>query len=179
MRTEPEPAELAAIPPSAWRARLERLFARDAGPALELIATTEHIFAPWGTYDLRTVPHWHSARAVIIGDAAHATSPSSGQGASMAIEDAVTLARCLRDIPESATALQSYQRLRRDRVERVVQQGRRNGSGKAIGAIVRDAMLPLVLRRFATPQSQAWMFDHRIDFDAPVDVGPVGQTDRS
>jgi hypothetical protein len=32
-----------------------------------------------------------------LGDAAHATSPSSGQGASLAIEDAVVLAKCLRD----------------------------------------------------------------------------------
>ena len=35
---------------------------------------------------------------IIVGDAAHATSPSSGQGASMAIEDAVVLAKCLRDL---------------------------------------------------------------------------------
>jgi 2-polyprenyl-6-methoxyphenol hydroxylase-like FAD-dependent oxidoreductase len=36
---------------------------------------------------------------IVIGDAAHATSPSSGQGASMAIEDAVVLAKCVRDLP--------------------------------------------------------------------------------
>jgi len=35
----------------------------------------------------------------IIGDAAHAPSPTSGQGASLACEDAVILAKCLRDLP--------------------------------------------------------------------------------
>ena len=36
---------------------------------------------------------------VLVGDAVHAASPASGQGASMAFEDAVTLARCLRTAP--------------------------------------------------------------------------------
>ena len=40
---------------------------------------------------------WHRGRMVVIGDAAHVTSPSSGQGASLAIEDALILAQCLRD----------------------------------------------------------------------------------
>ena len=35
---------------------------------------------------MRSVPVWHDDRMVIIGDAAHATSPSAGQGASMALE---------------------------------------------------------------------------------------------
>jgi flavin-dependent dehydrogenase len=37
----------------------------------------------------------------VVGDAAHATSPSSGQGASMAIEAGVVLAECLRDLPDA------------------------------------------------------------------------------
>jgi 2-polyprenyl-6-methoxyphenol hydroxylase-like FAD-dependent oxidoreductase len=35
---------------------------------------------------------------VIVSDAAHAPSPSAGQGAPMAAEDAVVLAKCLRDL---------------------------------------------------------------------------------
>ena len=72
---------------------------------------------------------------VIIGDAVHATSPSSGQGASMAIEDAVVLAKCLRDIPDTAAAFASFKKLRRERVERVVKHGKRSGDGKAPGRI--------------------------------------------
>ena len=41
-------------------------------------------------------PVWGTRAAVLIGDAAHAMTPNLGQGASMAIEDAVVLAHCLR-----------------------------------------------------------------------------------
>nr|WP_244420824.1 FAD-dependent monooxygenase [Mesorhizobium japonicum] len=39
------------------------------------------------------LPQWHTDRVVVLGDAAHAVAPHSGQGASMAIEDAVVLGR--------------------------------------------------------------------------------------
>ena len=45
------------------------------------------------------VPVWHRGRMVLVGDSAHAPSSSSGQGASLAIESAIVLARCLRDLP--------------------------------------------------------------------------------
>src|SRR4029453_11472758 len=87
---------------------------------------------PWDTFDLRRVPVWRTGRAVLVGDAAHAVAPSSGQGASMAIEDAVVLGRCLTagDIP---AALAEYERRRRTRVEKVVAVARRNRSGKTAG----------------------------------------------
>ena len=70
---------------------------------------------------------------VIIGDAAHAPSPSSGQGASMAAEDAVVLAKSLRDMPDIPRALDAYERQRRQRVERIVAQGARTSSAKTAG----------------------------------------------
>jgi 2-polyprenyl-6-methoxyphenol hydroxylase-like FAD-dependent oxidoreductase len=163
--SEPGRAELAAITPGAWRAELNDLFAHDEGPMLELIAATPDIFRPWNTYDFPRVPTWHDDRTIIIGDAAHATSPSAGQGASMAIEDAVTLSRCLRESPSPAEAFAAYERERRERVEKVVAFGKRNGTGKAagpVGARIRDAMMPYILRKFATPESQSWLLDHRV-----------------
>ena len=49
----------------------------------------------------RMDPSWCDGRVVLIGDAAHATSPNMAQGASMALEDALVLARMLR-APRSA-----------------------------------------------------------------------------
>src|SRR3712207_668033 len=95
---EPTGAELAAIGTEQWREMLMDLFAGDDSPAVEIIRSTPGKLAGWATYDLPSVPTWHRGSLVIIGDAAHATAPSSGQGASMAIEDAVVLARCLRDV---------------------------------------------------------------------------------
>jgi energy-coupling factor transporter ATP-binding protein EcfA2 len=51
------------------------------------------------THSLPHLPVWHTGRMIVIGDAAHAPTPSSGQGASLAIEDAVVLAKRLRDLP--------------------------------------------------------------------------------
>ncbi|MGY1700705.1 FAD-dependent monooxygenase [Geodermatophilus sp. SYSU D00766] len=54
------------------------------------------------------MPTWHRDGMVLVGDAVHAASPASGQGASMAFEDAVTLARCLRDLPRAEDACAAY-----------------------------------------------------------------------
>ena len=165
---EPTPQELAAITPEQWRARLAALFKDDTGPMLDIIAATGQILAGWNTYDFPTVPRWCNDRMVIVGDAAHATSPSSGQGASMAIEDAVVLAKCLRDVPDLSCAFAAFERARRERVERVVAQGRRNGSGKApgvFGAYVRDLVLPIVMRQVTKRNALAWMHDHRLTWD--------------
>ena len=153
--------------PDTWRSYLIDLFAGDALPAAAIIRATDVAIGPWNTDDLRRVPVWHSGRVVLAGDAAHAVAPSAGQGASMAIEDAVVLGRCLAERPgDLPGALGEYERIRRPRVEKVVAVGRRNGSGKAagpIGAAVRDAMLPFFLKmayRGGNPQS--WILDHRV-----------------
>jgi len=160
------PVEADEWTPASWRAELLELFAGDAVPAAELIRASDEIVGPWNTWDLPRVPVWRDDRTILIGDAAHAVSPSSGQGASMAIEDAVTLGRCLRARSDIAGALTDYERLRRDRVEKVVAYGRRSGSTKTagpIGAAFRDAMMPLVMRLlYRKGDPQAWITSHRI-----------------
>jgi hypothetical protein len=51
-----------------------------------------------------SVPGGHRDRLVLVGDAVHAPSNSSGQGASLAIESAIELVYCLRDLPDAPTA---------------------------------------------------------------------------
>ena len=157
-----------------WRSWLLELFADDKGPATGLIASGELQLMGDNTHDLPSVPVWHNGRMIVIGDAAHAPSPSSGQGASMAIEDAVVLAQCLRDVPDIGTAFVTFDQRRRRRVERIVAQGARSSSSKAagpIGRIVRDRTLPLIFRYLVTEQSQAWIYDHHIDWERPVSAG--------
>ncbi|MFL6249694.1 MAG: FAD-dependent monooxygenase, partial [Actinomycetes bacterium] len=166
-------AERAATSPEQWRRQLVELFAGDHGPAGDLIAAGTLELAGDSTHDLPSVPTWHRGPMVIVGDAAHAPSPTSGQGASMAAEDAVVLAKCLRDLPEIPQALAAYERLRRRRVERIVAQGARTGSAKTpgpVGRVVRDLALPLVFRFLVTERSTAWIYNHHIDWDTPVQV---------
>jgi 2-polyprenyl-6-methoxyphenol hydroxylase-like FAD-dependent oxidoreductase len=90
--------------------RLIEWFARDRGPAAELIAGGELQLATDNTHHLPNVPRWHRASMAIIGDAAHAPSPSSGQGASMAIEDGVVLAQCLKEVRGIDAAFTTFER---------------------------------------------------------------------
>jgi 2-polyprenyl-6-methoxyphenol hydroxylase-like FAD-dependent oxidoreductase len=165
------PAERAATSAEQWQARLVELFAGDAGPASDLIAAGALELAGDSTHDLPSVPTWHRGPMVIVGDAAHAPSPTSGQGASMAAEDGVVLAKCLRDLPDLPRALAAYEDLRRSRVERIVAQGARTGSAKTpgpVGRVLRDLALPLVFRFLVTERSMGWIYDSHIDWDAPV-----------
>jgi FAD-dependent urate hydroxylase len=163
------PAERAATTAEQWRRQLVELFTGDAGPARDLIADGHLELAGDSTHDLPSVPTWHRGPMVILGDAAHAPSPTSGQGASMAAEDAVVLAKSLRDLPDIPRALAAYEGLRRRRVERIVAQGKRTGSAKTpgpVGRVVRDLALPLVFKLLVTERSMAWIYDHHLDWDA-------------
>ena len=124
---------------TAWRGRLVDLLRADPGPAAELVADGELDLAGHDTVDLPAVPTWHDGRCILIGDAVHAPAPSSGQGAGMALEDAVVLARHLRHVrgDRLAGALDDYEAERRRRVERIVAQGRRTSSTKTSSPRVR------------------------------------------
>ena len=105
----------------------EALLARYAAfpdPVRELIRHTppESIIRT-DLFDLKPLKRWWVDRIVLVGDAAHAMTPNLGQGAAQAMEDAWVLAEALaqnkKDIPR---ALETYERRRRERVERVVKQ---------------------------------------------------------
>jgi FAD-dependent urate hydroxylase len=165
-------AEREATTEEQWRRQLIDLFAADRGPATELIAAGRLQLAGDNTHDLPKVPTWRRGPMVIIGDAAHAPSPTSGQGASMAAEDAVVLAKCLRDLPDVPRALAAYEGLRRRRVERIVADGARTGRTKTQGPVGRalsGILLPLVFRFLVTEKSRAWIYGHHLDWDAPVE----------
>lgn len=71
-------------------------------------------------YDFRPIDKWFNGRIVLIGDAAHATTPNLGQGASQAIEDAYVLAGCLHSKDSIDLAFESYQSMRIKRAKKIV-----------------------------------------------------------
>jgi FAD-dependent urate hydroxylase len=165
---EPARAELAGTSTEEWRRHLLELFAGDLPLITEIIQATDSEIGAYTVHDLGAIPTWHRSPVALVGDAAHATSPNAGQGASLAMEDALVLAKCLRDLPDVAQAFAAYERLRRERAEKVVAYSRRLGQTKMvsspIGIRIRDLVMPFALRRFANPRAHAWLYTYHVDW---------------
>jgi 2-polyprenyl-6-methoxyphenol hydroxylase-like FAD-dependent oxidoreductase len=108
-------------------------------------ATDERAFVRQDIYDLKPVQTWGKGRVTLLGDAAHATTPTLGQGGCMAIEDSVVLARELSANGNVPAALQRYAEKRRNRANGIVRSARRQGylyhGSNPIVGVVRDVFL--------------------------------------
>jgi 2-polyprenyl-6-methoxyphenol hydroxylase-like FAD-dependent oxidoreductase len=154
-----------------WITLLSAAFAEDRTPARDFISRTNpsDLVVVGPVENMPKVPNWSRGRMVLIGDAAHAPSSSSGQGASLAIESAIELAQCLRDLPVEC-ALAAYETLRRPRVERVIAETTRTNSSKTAGPIGRviNSLVMRVVTKLVKPEKLAWMFQYPIDWDRRV-----------
>ena len=85
-----------------------------------LIEAAEDI-TKWPLFYRDPLPVWSHGRIVLLGDACHPMKPHMAQGAAMAIEDGVMLARCLEEAGTSdyGTAFKLYEANRRGRASRV------------------------------------------------------------
>ncbi|HEY1669079.1 MAG TPA: FAD-dependent monooxygenase [Trebonia sp.] len=81
-----------------------------------------------GIYFRDPLETWGSDRVTLLGDAAHPAPPSAGQGAGMALEDAVMLAACLRraGTGNERAALREYEFRRQSRTRRMLESSRVN-----------------------------------------------------
>lgn len=168
----PTRKELQAISASEWRQTVDGLYRRDPEPVPEIVRRTEGEIGVYPIYDMLTQPAWYGGRAVLIGDAIHAVSPNAGQGASLALEDAIALAQCLRDIGGVENAFARFQQLRKERVERIVSYSRQIGQRKhatnPVQVFFRDLLLPHFLKA-AGKQSLSWLYDYRIDWNDKIE----------
>jgi 2-polyprenyl-6-methoxyphenol hydroxylase-like FAD-dependent oxidoreductase len=165
---EPAHGEVQATDPEEWRRRLLGLFADDAGPAVRLIEATPQLSPASPIHAIAHLPAWHRDRMIVIGDAAHAPSPTSGQGASLSLEDAVVLAQCLRDLPTPAAAFARFEAARRRRAERIVRWAARISSSKAagpVGRVIRDALMPMFMKMAATSPMMKEIYGYRLEWD--------------
>ena len=94
----------------AWRDRVLALEPR-AEPILDSIDDLQSVL--FSRYrDVAMYP-WHAERIVFLGDAAHAMSPQLGQGANLALIDAVALADAMAAHDHIGEALAAYSQQRR------------------------------------------------------------------
>ncbi len=90
---------------------------------------------------------WSRGSVVLIGDAAHATSPNMAEGAAMALEDAVVLAESLVAAPDLAEGITVFQERRRSRTAWVREQTHRRDRARALPPLVRNKVLARFGRR--------------------------------
>ncbi len=75
----------------------------------------------WALLGREPLARYSVGRVTLVGDAAHPTLPMLAQGANMAIEDGMVLARCLKAAGEDVeSGLQRYDAARLDRTARLV-----------------------------------------------------------
>ncbi|MBM7775394.1 2-polyprenyl-6-methoxyphenol hydroxylase-like FAD-dependent oxidoreductase [Actinokineospora baliensis] len=164
-------AEARAVPTEDWLRHLRTAHEGDH-PAERVLAGARDLQVIGALEILPDVEHWYRGRMVLVGDAAHAPSPSSGQGVSITAESAVQLARCLRDIADLPGAFAAYERLRRARVNKIIAGARRTNNSKAAGPVARAVgrvLAPVLSRTVFTPRRIFGdVHAHTIDWEARV-----------
>jgi salicylate hydroxylase len=151
--TAPEPPG----PDAAGLDALTRLYAAE-DQAVRILRAAGTVHGVTRHHVLAPVSRWHDDRVVLVGDAAHPVG--SGQGASMAIEDAIVLAQQLQQASSVAAALTGYDERRRARVEKMARTAASNRDAKVAGPVaarVRNLMMPLLFGRFYE-KATAWLY---------------------
>jgi len=125
-------------PDGDWRA----LFADFAGPVPALLEQgADAYFAALEEID---DTDWARPHAVLIGDAAHACSPSMAQGGAMALEDTLVLAELLAGAADRAAvpaAVSAYRDRRVARIQWVLAQNHRRDKTRTLPAALRNFVL--------------------------------------
>lgn len=158
--------------------RLRRRFADFGGIVQEYLAaleSDEQIHC--GPVDWIALDKWHSGRVVLIGDAAHASSPMMGQGGCMAMEDACVLVESLRQSTTLAEALDVYRARRWPRVDWVRQESQAVAQSFRLASAVRNDALrnrgeQVFQRRFAPLLVARKAAPRRVINERPLNVEP-------
>ncbi|WP_328973773.1 FAD-dependent oxidoreductase [Streptomyces sp. NBC_00239] len=163
-------------PPGAWPAKgpadaLRDLRAATADwdpPVVRLLhATAAADTVVTDIHDRDPAPRWTDGRLALLGDAAHPMVPALGQGANMALEDAVVLARAVAAHPgDVPRALAAYERERLPRTSAVVLRSRAQGAvdqgDGAAAELHRNRLVREQGRKDTrTEDIHAWHPDHR------------------
>lgn len=110
---------------------------------------------------------WFDGRIVLLGDAAHAMPPNTGQGANSALVDAAVLLDALRHSPDLSAALAAYEARRRPAVRKVATLSARLGMlaerTHPVVRRLRDGLLMPLLDRVASPKTNALLLQESPD----------------
>jgi salicylate hydroxylase len=157
----PQEPHLSDVSDQAWLDRLAGLF-RHEQQAQAVVEANTRLHHPTRMHVLAPVRTWHRDRIVLLGDAAHPVG--AGQGAAMAIEDAVVLAQNLATASSIPAALSAYDLSRRARIAKLVKAASQNRDAKTAGPLGRafgNLLLP-VFFRFFYDKATAWLYTYDV-----------------
>lgn len=148
-------------------ADLQRHFGQFHAPIPAVLAATTDAELLWGDIlDVKPLPRFCFGRVLLLGDAAHATTPNLGQGAGMAVEDAAALAGCLARTPHDLpAAFRAFDRQRRPRTHCIVRQSRQLGQ---LAQFTPPWLVPLrnaalaAVPAWLTRRQLAWLYQEEI-----------------
>jgi salicylate hydroxylase len=133
----------------------------------DVLAIVDAIDVPykWAMLGREPPQRWSVGRVTLLGDACHPTLPFLAQGANMAIEDGMVLARCLDayDIPE---ALCRYEAARIDRTSRIVLGSLENVSRYHNPQLADPAQAEAFMAREFAPRAMGARYDWLYEYDA-------------
>jgi salicylate hydroxylase len=133
----------------------------------DVLAIVDAIDVPykWALLGREPLQHWSVGRVSLLGDACHPTLPFLAQGANMAIEDAMVLARCLDsyDVPE---ALRRYETARLERTSRIVRGSLENVSRYHNPQLADPVQAQAFMDREFAPRAMGARYDWLYEYDA-------------
>ena len=166
----PSREEMARATKADRQERLLRLHGDWAQPVPRLIESTESEIFDIAIHDAPAgLSGWSAGRTLLIGDAAHAVAPHSGQGASMALEDALMLAKMLRDYKGENVrdVFWAFEAERRPRTDKVIAMGRKNAQRKETMSPVAYWIQQQMMRIFVpimARRNQDWLLRYKAEW---------------
>lgn len=140
------------------------------------------------TYTTPELSSWQEHSMVLVGDAAHALQPSSGQGASQALEDAEALALLLKaalnrksDKPEELSnrirkALTKYEQIRKPRVHKIYVESQKMSQSKFDMNVVKEHIMYFAIWLVNKLGIQKAHRDELFEYDLPAEVVKVTES---
>jgi salicylate hydroxylase len=155
------------------RTELMETYAKWNTSLLQLIEASDKYYK-WALYDREPLEHWVKGRVTLLGDSAHPMLPYLGQGACMAVEDGIVLAKAVSRSPDDLDlALSDYERLRKPRSTRAQlgsrHRAKQNHLASPFARLKRDVGMAW-RNRFGSDKSPTraeWLYD----YDASVEDG--------
>ncbi|MDX3906820.1 MAG: FAD-dependent monooxygenase [Pigmentiphaga sp.] len=118
-----QPEDAGWLTPESWSAKGDLNVLREAyadfHPDVRAVLAACPDVHKWAIFQRDPLPSWGRGNIVLMGDACHPMTPYMAQGAAMALEDAVVLARCVAEHADPDAAFRAFERVRKPRTSAV------------------------------------------------------------